>query len=407
MKMFHRALKFISALLVASIISVPTLWLLVDPFKYVLFIYEVALIVSLFIFFEYRNIRISFAETKITNRERMNSSMLFDFLLVGASLFLLLSESLNMKGNLVLLVVTLVVTAFGSGYSLLNLLEMTKYFSKLELMVLSYVMSLLITGLLFFVGLWIPLLKDYILSVPFLFLCLFSAIKNRIRPSTVSRRSFSQLKDLLLILMAVGFYVILYVFLFPKFATSFNTDGSGLYRLSVILPRAPGLFYDMPELLLILFQSSTLFLSKADLISSQIAIGFLPLMLIPSFYVMMKEYFEHVDMHLPALSTLFWTIFTSCLFGWVYYLQLQFGSSNLSVFNLLNTTAYYTYLSTVYGIFGFTFVPYIISFTALFIVIFLLKRFDIPKFKFYFLFSSLIIIMFLSHVTEAVVITFI
>ena len=404
--MFHRFLKFSSALVVASIISAVTLWLLVDPFKYVLFIYEVGLIVSLFIFFEYRNIRISFAQMKIINRERMNFSMLFDFLLVGGSLFLLLSESLNMEGNLSLLVVTLAMTAFGSGYSLLNLLGMTKYFSKLELMVLSYVMSLLITGLLFFVGIWIPLLKDYILSVPFLFLCLFSAIKNRIRPNTASRRSFSQPKDLLLILMAVAFYVILYAFLFPKFATSIHTDGSGLYRLSVILPRAPGLFYAMDYVLLLLFQSSVLFLSKADMISSQIAIGFLPLMLIPACYVMMKEYLEHVDIHLPSLSTLFWTIFGSGLFGWLYYLQLQLSSNNLSVFSLLSITASYTYYSTMYGIFGFTFVGYIISFTAMFIAIFLLKRFDIPKFKFYFLFSSLIIIMFLSHVTEAVVITF-
>ena len=249
---------------------------------------------------------------------------------------------------------------------------------------------------------WVPALRLYILCSTFLLLSLFSAIKNRIAPNLESQRqSLSQRKDLLLLVLAIGFYVILYVSLFSNGFATIPTDATQFYRLSVILPRTPNLFYSMQYVLFVLFQSSVLSISKAGLVSSQVAFGFLPIMLILTFYVMAKEYLERVDKKLPSLSTLFWVLFASGLFGWLYYVQKT--PHDLSTFSRLSLTSFFTYYSTTYGIIGYTFVAFTVAFLALLAATYLLRHPDIPKSIFKGLFSLVIITMFLCHVSEAVV----
>jgi hypothetical protein len=388
---------------VASVVSVLTLFLLVDPFRYVLFFFEIMVTICLFVYLEYSASEHDKTQKQFTIGKRLSYSLLFDWLLVVTSLFLIFSGILNMQENPLLLILTLIMTSFGSGYCLLNLSKVTSYFSKLELLVLSFIISILVSGLLFFIGIWIPAIRMYLFFSIFLLLSLFSAIKNRIAPNKEShRQSFSQRKDLLLLALAVGFYVILFLFLFPKYAT-IPTDATQFYRLSVMLPRTPSLFYSMNYVLFVLFQSSVLSISKAGLVSSQIAFGFLPIILIPTFYIMAKEYLESVDKKLPSLSTLFWVLFAFGLFGWVYYAQLQLTQTGQSPFDSLSVTGSYTYYSTMYGIIGYTFVAFTVAFIALLAALFLLKRLEIPRLTFCGLFALLMVTMFLSHISEAVV----
>jgi hypothetical protein len=399
-------LKYILAVLVASLISTITLWVLWpasadDPkrfdFAFVLFVYAVIVIVSIFAFFES-----DFIFPKLKNVLRLDSSRLLGIFFVLMSLILFIGQIFSVPENYIILLAALAMTSFGSGYSLLNLVGYKQHFSKLEFLVLSFLTSFLVTGLVFFAEIYFPILSGYLSCVFFLVLTATSLIKSEKSTKTNLIPSLCQPKDILLILLAVGFYVIFYIFLFSsRYASSYYTDSSDFYRLSLTFPRWPSMFYATHYVLFVLYQSSFLSLSHASLDPSQIALGFLPIMLIPAVYILVKKYAGHVDSRLPGLSTILWVLFASGLFGWVYFIQAKSVYHN--TLSALEHVGESTYYSTMSGIVGYTFVGFTVSFIAFIFALFLLKNLEISRRKFFLLLSSVVIIMFLSHVSEAVV----
>jgi hypothetical protein len=118
------------------------------------FFFGIAVTVGLFIYLEHTES--DDETTKLTTaKKKFRYSLVSDGLLIITSIFLLFSGLLQIQND-ILLIPTLAMSAFGCGYCLLNLSRATSYFSKLELLVLSFIVSILVTGLLFFVGIWIP-----------------------------------------------------------------------------------------------------------------------------------------------------------------------------------------------------------------------------------------------------------
>lgn len=390
--------EFILVLVVASTISLFTLWLIESWIKYILYLLEVALIVIIWLILGNYNIRVGSKKIVI---KRMNSALVPDLLLIAGSLALIFFEYYGIEESIVQLVVAMILTAFLSGHALLNIFGLNKHFSKLELLVFSYVVGFSFSAILLYGGLpFASTVRNTVMCIVFLFLGVFSAFKHVASPSKASRKSLTRSVDLLPILLAVVFYTISWVSMYPQFAVLSGTDISRHFSGSIVLSRTPDLHIETAYLLHHSYQSAFISLSNGSLVPVQTMLVFLNVMLPLAFYVMAKEYLEKVDRRLPVLSTVFWTFFSG--FAWTYVAKLKMTTPSLTELQYLITAADATYRGTIYLAQPFLwFIPFSVSLMLLFVSLYFLRRIDLPKTTYMSLFSLLIAVSYLTHVTEA------
>lgn len=394
--------EFISILIVAASFSLLTLWLMESSIKYVLYVFEVGLIIIVYLILRNYNIRFGFRKLAVKRMNvRARWSLVSDLLLIAGSLALIFFEYYGIKENIVQLVVALILTAFLSGYALLNIFGLNTHFSKLELLVLSYVVSFSFSAFLLY-GLLVlaSTVRNTLMCIAFLLLGVFSAFKHVACPSKASRKSLSRSVDLLPILLAVMFYMISWSFMYPEFALLPGTDISRHFAGSIVLTRTPDLHTGTVYLLHHLYQSAFISLSNGSLVPVQTTLVFLNVMLPLTFYVMAKEYLEKVDKRLPILSTVFWAFISG--FAWTYVAKLKMTTPSLTELQYLTAAADATYRGTIYlpQLFLWLF-PLSVSSMLLFISLYFLRRIDLPKTTYMPLFSLLIAVSYLTHVTEA------
>ncbi|MCJ7631553.1 hypothetical protein MUP77_04030 [Candidatus Bathyarchaeota archaeon] len=399
-QLFMRNLIIVAML--AVVFSTFTLWLLESWIKYPLFLFEVLTIVLLYIIVNGHDIRLCVKDIKI---EKLHLSIVIDILLIISASILLTINDLHMQGGLMNLVLALLCTSLLSGYALLNILGLTRYFSRLETTVLSYILSYAFTG---FITLATLVLNEntrtLIILSSFIGLGLISALKHKRYPVASPSRSFTKNIDALTLLLATAFYALSFYFMYPGSAF-LPGDMSGSYASSLVLNRTPDLYIGSTYLLFHLHESMFLSLSNSSLVSTQTALVTLNLILPLVFYMMVKPYLERIDARLPSLATVFWVLFTNSFggFSWLYFLKLKLSTVGQTQFQLLVTTADKTYNGTIYGIFGVDYLPAIVSFVVLMAIIFLMCKKEIPTTKYLSLLSIIIAVLCLTHVTEAVV----
>ena len=129
----------------ATIFSSFTLWLLDSWIKYPLFVFEILTIIVLYLIVSGYNIKLNINRTKIEN---FHLDLTVDAFLVVLSVGLLFLNILGMQGGVMQLIMVLLLTSILPGYALLNIFNLNRYFSRLELLVLSYVFSFIFTGLI-------------------------------------------------------------------------------------------------------------------------------------------------------------------------------------------------------------------------------------------------------------------
>jgi hypothetical protein len=388
----------ILVLIVAGTFSLLTLWLMESSIKYVLYVLEVGLITTVYLILRNYNLRFGFRKLAI---KRMNWSLVPDLLLIAGSLALIFFEHCGIKESIIQLVVALILTAFLSGYALLNIFGLNTHFSKLELLVLSYVVSFSFSAfLLYGVLLFASTVRNTLMCIAFLFLGVFSAFKHVACQSKASRKSLSRSVDLLPILLAVAFYMVSWAFMYPKFALLPGTDISRHFAESIVLSRTPDLHTGTVYLLHHSYLSALISLSNASLVPVQTLLAFLNVMLPLAFYVMAKEYLEKVDKRLPVLSMVFWTFVSG--FAWTYVAKLKITTQGLTELQCLVTAADATYMGTIYLSQPFLWlVPLSVSLMLLFVSFYFLRRVDLPKTAYISLFSLLIAVSYLTHAAEA------
>jgi hypothetical protein len=420
-KRFFIQLKSTSMLIaIATLTSSFTLWLVESPVKYVLFIFEIFVTVTVYFtlnsndreFGSFRNRlgTISMLATKIF------SGLYASVLLVSSSLVLILLNTFHVDGTQsIQLLLSFLTASFLVGYSLLNIFKIDKYLSRLEVIVLSYLTSFIFSGFSTLVlvsfdektrGIVIPLL--FIL----IGLCsLIQHIKSRSRDSdseftTHSLASLCKNTDLLAIGLALTFYVIFYYFTYPNFTYIPGSDISRHFSDSVILSRSPDLYAGHTTYILFhAFEAAfyTLAGSPQQLAPFQSIQVLLNLFLPISVYILAKRFFGRIDMRIPGISTILYAI--SSNFSFVYFAQLKLLNTTGIEAHLLGAeVAERSFNGTVNFLQPFPwFVPLSVSFVLFVAAVLLLGAREMPRRKFVPLFTIIILAMYLTHSSEAVI----
>jgi hypothetical protein len=396
-----RLLEFALVFIMAIAFSSFTLWLIDSYLKYVLFVFETFAIFALFLTINQYHVKSNFWKSTI----KLNQlSFIPDVALIIGSLILILLNLFDVNAGLIQLGLSLILTAFLCGYCLLNILGIHSHFSRLELFVLSYVTSFLFSGFVFLCFLpFNQMVRTILLCSVFLLTGLLSIAKHLTLKGETSRKSFSRPQDLLIISLAITFYLIIFFSMYPQTGLIMGNDIVAHSVFSTILSRTPAFYVWSNYMIHDAFVASFLSLSGGlvDLLSLQSALASLMVMFPLAFYITAKEYLEHIDKRLPSLATLFWCLFQAG-YGWIYFTFLKINSNSLSQFELLVQTSDKTYFSTTYSIYGSAyFLPVNIAFIMVLFLLLLLKRENVPSSKFIVLFSLIVAAVFLTHIAEA------
>jgi len=387
----------------AAAFSSFTLWLIESWIKYPLFLFEILTIIVLYLIVSGYDFKLTI---KHIRKENVHVGLIIDAFLIVSALSLLIINASHVQGGLIQLILALLVTSLLSGYALLTIFGLTHYFTKLENIVLSHIISYIFTGLVTLILLPINAeARTLIVLSSYIVLGLISALKRRKQEAASPSRSFSMNIDFLALLLAMAFYAISFYFTYPGFALLPGTDISRHYASSIVLSRTPDLYISLTYLLAHLHESMFLSLSSPSLVSAQTALVTLNLMLPLAFYVMAKPYLERIDTRLPSLATLFWVLFTNLYggFAWLHFVNLKLATTSQTQLQLLETSADKTIYGTIYGIFGLWYYPNSIALVILMTLIFLLYKKEIPTSKYLFLFCVMTSSLYLTHVVEAVV----
>ncbi|MEM3190363.1 MAG: hypothetical protein QW454_05015 [Candidatus Bathyarchaeia archaeon] len=341
-----------------------------------------------------------------TPRSKLPSGLIMDLMLIISSLILLVISMLEISTGLIQAVLSLLCTSLLSGYALLNIFGFRKYFSSLEMVVLSYVTSYILTAFLALSFILMPVnIRIQLILSTYIVLGMISILKHMKIEVNLETRSFARNIDVLAITLALAFYILSFYFIYPGFALLPGSDISQHYADSLTLNRTPDLYIGSAYLFSHLHESAFIGMSNPSIITAQTALLTLNLILPFAFYVMAKQHLQKIDARLPSLATLFWILFTGSFggFTWLYFTFLKLSSTGQTQLQLLSSTADKTYNGTIYGVFGLWYVPATISFVLLMTTIFLMGKREVPKAKYLGLFSILIAGLYLTHVTEAVV----
>jgi hypothetical protein len=396
------SIKIFIAFLLAVTFSSFTLWLIDSWIKYILFTYEIIAILLIFLIIENYEIKII-----LIHGRPLKLMYAVNLLIIAVPFVLLLMNFFHLSAELITASLALISTSLIPGYALLKLCKMDKYFSRLEVIVFSYLLSCIYTALA-----WLALLpldinfRSNSLLISYIILGLLTAFRQN--EGVVNRTRFPSLCkkiDGLAIILALGFYAISFTLIYPGFVLLSGTDLSHHYASSLVLGRTPDLYIGSVYLLAHLHESAFLYTANASLVYEQVALLMLNLMLPLAFYIMARRFLSNLDNRLPVLATLFWVLFTNSFggFAWINFVQQKIQSSGQTQLQLLISTADKTYNGTIYGVLGLWYVPVTVSFVMLFALLSIIPHYDLPAKTFLILFSTIFTGMFLTHVTEAVI----
>ena len=385
-----------------------TVWLLDSWVKYPLFLFEVSIIIALYLIVSGYDFRI-IVKTRFNS---LNIGLMSDLFLIASALGLLTFNLLQIEGGLIQMVLALLCIFFFLGYALLNMFGLCQYFGKIEKAVLSFALGFSFTSLLSLFALILNVNTRVLVMIgSFIGLGLMSALKRaHEKKLNSSFESFAQKTDVFALLLVVMLYVFSFSFMYPSFALLHGSDIQQYYANSVLLVRTPELFNTVPELFFNSFQGAVIFIGKGTmvdlasffpLLASSLAI--MCLMLPIAVYIISKQYLASIDNRLPILSTIIWSVFSG--FSWVYLLKLKLEGAAGSELNMLlkvndKSNGLFWYLTIKPQVFWFG--PYTVSFIITIIQLFLIRKFSIPKSKYTLLFAVLTVVSFFTHTAEVV-----
>lgn len=388
--------------IVATVISLFTLWFIDSWIKYPLYLFEVSTIIILYIIASGYEIRLTM---KSAFEIRFDWGLVINISFIACSTFLLLIALFNMNGGFVQTMLALLCTFLLIGYALLNIFGLGRYFSRLESIVLSYILSYIFTGLIVLVLLYIN--EDFrttLILLTYIGLGLASMLNHRRQPIFSMQKSLTRKIDLFALLLSTSFYALSFYFLYPEFALLANSDIVRHHAHSIVLWRTPEFYSVYQYFLAHLSMAAFIGLSVAPLATIQTVLVLLNFMMPLGFYIMSKSYTESIDERLPAVSTIFYSTFSG--FAWIYLLKLKLNEAQESTLNLLeevNEASYYGISELIQPFLWYT--PLSVSFMLLMIQLTLLKKPNIREKDFIVIFSLFTIANFMVHVAGSVILS--
>lgn len=403
--------KFI-LLAISIVFSSFTLWLVESPIKYGLFTFEIFVILSLYAILKKSDDGSNLGFRGSIALDKIFRSLHVDVFLVISSFVLLVINAWHLEGGeTIQLILSLLVSSVLSGYSLLNIFKIPQYLSKLEVLVLSYLVSFVFSGFC-----TLSLLSTdegtRALVIPFLFILIgtfsiISQVKNGGYETKGDRpNSLSKDIDIIAISLSIIFYIIFFSLTYPNFTLIPGSDMSRHLSNSITLSRTPDLYTGHASYILFhSFEATLRTLSgfHQSITYFQTIQVVLNLLLPLSVYALAKRFFAKVDKRIPAISVIFYSVLSN--FSFVYFTQLKLlQTSNLEVQLLGAEVADRAFNGTINFLQPFPwFVPLSISFVMFIAAFLLLRVIHIPRARFMMLYSIIILAMYITHGTEAVI----
>ncbi len=388
--------------LIATLFSSFTLWLVESPIKYALFVFETILIIVLYVIL--RNYDLNF-NTSHFLKSKIPFGIIWDISLIFLGLVLIILNFFQIESLLQLPLA--IVSSFIAGFALLNIFKLRKYFTKLETIVLSFFTGFIFASISTLVLLWVDEnTRIIIIPTVFVILGIISAFRHLKKKNgdTLHLNSLSKKIDILAIAVSMAFYVLFFYFIYPEFGISPGTDISRHLSNGIILSRTPDLYTGFSYILFHSFDSTMNTIASAPSIEYfQNVKVFLNLFLPLTVYVLAKRFFVKIDKRIPAIATIFYSVFSN--FSFLYYMQLKLQETDYTVLEMLGRhVAQKAYFGTYYFTQSFAwFVPQSLGFMIFIFLILLLGIREIPRSLMIPLMSVLLISLSLIHLPQALI----
>ena len=403
--------NYVLMCLVAVAFSSFTLWLVESWLRYAFFLAEFLAIIIIFLTLHSSSLPNlsslpNFLKSPVTSVITLHRSHMILFLLPFFAITLLALNTFHLTGGITQQILALLATSILPGYAILNLTKMTCHFSMLEVIVFSGVLSFIVSG-----GLNLMLLsldtifRTEIFLIIYLVLGVVSILSllantHKFKPR---EQSLCSPTDILALALSIAFFIMVYLMLYPDATLLPNSDVARHYRDSVILSRNLNFYVDSNYALFHAFQASVQMLS-GDLVSpyQNMLVAF-NLILPLAVYVLAKRFLGEVDKKIPAIATILYVFLSN--YSFIYFSQLKLQGTFGYEFQLLaGSVAEKTFNGTINFVQPFVFLfPMSVSFIIFISAFSLLKNRDIPRGKYIAFMSVLILGMYLTHVTEAVI----
>lgn len=415
--------KGILTISLAAFFSLFTLWLIQTDIKYLFLGFELITVIYIcFILSPIGSIQTRLSNIRFPVKitlPRVDKNNIINFLpeilLIFFSASLMISSTQLIDNSYLRTFLSLVCGAFLAGYILVSISDIARYFSKLELMVLAFLMSLVFSGVLLLVTIWASEpIKPVILSSSYILISIVSIVKKRRNKSyhTVYRTtSFCNKSDIFAILLSFSFFVFFFSNTYQNMGLVPGLDITRHLNYSLVLLRSPDFYTAFSYILFHAFESAIYVLSGAQqslqlITAEQTILVTLNIFLPLSVYCLAKRYLGIVDNKIPALSTIFYSIFSN--FSFFYFSGLKLGGTSTSDINLLAIdVAEKAFNGTISFLQPFQwFVPVSVSLIILIFLFLMLRMENIPRSKFIALFSILLVSAYFIHVTEAIIFAF-
>jgi len=382
------------------VVSSVTLWLLESPLKPMLYFFEAALTLTI-----YHSLHGKLKKTSFKIKGITVSKLDYTFLTI--SLMLLVFNIFKLS-NTLSLVFAIVVSFFLPGYVLLRLLKFHSLNTWLEWLVLAFALSIGLTSLIVTLTLSFTTHRAILISAIYVVISLSLLLKDRIDKSGErlqihenNRTNEYNLFDASLLLWISLFFILVVSSLYPQMAYLPGLDIVEHFSSSRLLTLVPDAYqsiypwfhqtwaavYELSSPLMEVFQTGLAYLS---------------LIVVFSFYIMVKAYLSNIDKRAPILATIFFSVFSG--FGWLHFLREKLitldPSKHMDILRASNDASYWDIGYGQGPWIWLWFRPLTLAFTLFFVLLYLLSRNNLSKRTFITIFSFLIVTLGFIHVPE-------
>lgn len=299
------------------------------------------------------------------------------------------------------------VTAILPGYVLLELLPLPEM-AWMERFVLSFVLSVPISSLIFLGFLTLNAVSAVYLSTCLFLLSLLPLVKRwlvrRMATDDASPNLKFQLSELLGLGLCAGLFIIALAYRYPSIAPPGYDIVRWLTDARLLLV---SLTHSNPfEVFFLLQWSQVYVLSGPSEQLFQLMMGSLSFLLILSFYVMAKKYLGDINQRWAIFGTIVWTTFSGL--GWVYYYQDAGGASasGTQALNQISSAFTTSFWDAGYGGSSWLWLwyrPVTLGFIMMFTLLCLLKTDSIGRRSFILISSLVVFGLHFSHYPEFVI----
>lgn len=327
------------------------------------------------------------------------------------------------------LILSIILVSMVPGYLFIKLLKLNDL-GNLEILLLSFCLSIPINATIFIIGMIFHLINQYLLIVYALLVIILFIVEmaslihtptHKEKYKSSSSPSFVFQPESFLLLWIFSLFVYALIINYPQTALKPADDLFGHWGLSnrIIAALQTNNYVIVDNELLYHMQWATIILlanlstNIPDMAIFQSSMALLSIFNILSFYLVAKCYLKRIDVNtrtLTPLAALFWASFSG--FGWIYCLiYFLDNATNLQgqYFNLLSKASTGTYLDTCYGNGPWVWLwyrPLTLGLTLFFTLMYLLSINNIDRKKFILILIILLITSNLAHFPESLIFSF-